>query len=200
MPGPIKLTCDHGTALLRAAFFTVWPEKVGAKEFSAAERSSFSDELEALAKLLKGYSPLMRGQGKGRPILFGPASNYEKKEKTKEELDVEARRSAVPVSLLEKTYWDIKDSDLEVEIVPKTTHRRAIYRLLYLWPPPDSKVFLPPKERMEFLWPLAELLGKDAVAQLRKDIGLEDKKTWDVPVGADEESPAPVPAAPETKP
>lgn len=188
MAKSIWLSCDHGSALLKAAFFTVWPEKVGEKEFSRDQCASIMGEFEELGKLLKKQSPLACGPNKDRQFLFGPAEAYRKVSKSDEEIRREADEAKLPVSMIPKYAWEIvaEKEQATFEVPTRTVHRRAIYRLLYLWLNPKSKTFLNALQRTEFLWPLAEQLGADVVKQLRKDTGMEEKATWDVPVGEDE--------------
>jgi len=71
----VKLTTDEGQQLFLMASNFVLPKKLGDQAFSVADRGVAADEVRALFRAMKGYSPY--AQTGERRTVFGPKKCWE---------------------------------------------------------------------------------------------------------------------------
>ena len=171
----ITLTADHGTALLRSARTTVYPEKIGGLTFTSDERATFSRWFTKLWKKLKEHSELFKKDTKME--FFGPASWYEEQKLSDEEI----RKGGLNVKRTFMVLHELEGEVLSVEL--EDVECKAVYLLCLQWLHPESKAVQGSALQEEFVWPLLRELGSKTVAQAEKQTGLVNSKGIEVDLG-----------------
>lgn len=149
----VRITQGQGNLLLLAATTFVLPDKLGDTPYTIVDRSIAEQEVGRLYQELKSRSPLLQKKGKNRSYVFGPIDNmYEEAENGRK-------------------WWEINDTDREVEISVDDDVRNGIFWCLLLNLHPGSPRRIPASTQVEVAWPLAKRL--EIEEEIRQEIGME---------------------------
>lgn len=151
----VKLTCEEGDLLFRISAGFGLPEKLGKHTLGVGDRAVAADDVRALFRLLRTYSPM--AQTSKRLILFGPADNREKKTESAIRCDGCGREVRV-----ESVTYPLINPDLEVEVkLDDEALSGAVWCILgVVFPGEGEKVALAVQVQNDIIWPIAAKLGR----------------------------------------
>lgn len=165
-----NLTLEHCQRLTEtaAAFRATFPKKWGEKPVSDDDQLIGREDLGALYKVLKNYSPWLQGIGKEYRLIFGEKRDWYPTDKKGDELvDVNPDDDRIAA-------WKFRDQNKTYKLrLDRDALSGAVWCCI-LRLHPHTPMPITTRDAVETWWPLIELLGKTAA--VKKYIGLASAK------------------------